>query len=310
MARPRTRLETLLRRTRRALAQRLILPLSGRAARGGPERIRRWGRTFGRVHHGLSWPLYGRLRRDIGVALAIERRQAARILKRAFIDNDRAVFEIIAQAHPDCDAAALVEAVEIENVERIDRLELPHGAILLGMHMGNGIAMAGRLARHGRPVHVVFRDPRRLPPGLLARSIEAVGAIPLALDRGNPTRSFRTMLAVLRRGELLYVLMDQANKAEGLPRLLLGKQVNMPDGVPRLAARTGSPVLPIDAVGAGDGWRFRVGEPLMADDAGVLLDRICASMEAAIRAHPELWAWHHRRWKRYHFKAPEPNLRG
>lgn len=309
MANSRTRLETALRRTRRTLAQGLILPLTGLAARGGPARIRRWGRALGRLHHVLSWPLYGRLRRDIGIALDVAPDHAAEILKQAFIDNDRAVFEIIAQAHPACDAAAMVNAVEIENAERVGQVDLRNGAILLGMHMGNGIAMAGRLARRGTPVHVVFRDPRRLPPGLLARSIERVGAIPLALDRGNPTRSFRAMLAVLRRGELLYVLMDQANKAEGLPRSLLGKPVNMPDGVPRLAVRTGAAVLPVDAIGAEQGWQFRVGETLKADDPGQLLDRICASMEAAIRSHPALWAWHHRRWKRYHFQAPEPDLR-
>jgi lauroyl/myristoyl acyltransferase len=38
-------------------------------------------------------------------------------------------------------------------------------------------------------------------------------------------------------------------------------------------------------------------------DADALLDGMIASMETQIRAHPGLWAWHHRRWKRYHFDA-------
>ncbi|MGB0514935.1 MAG: lysophospholipid acyltransferase family protein [Wenzhouxiangellaceae bacterium] len=250
-----------------------------------------------------------RLRRDIARALDLKPRHAGRVLASAFRDNDRAVLEILAQADPRCDIEALLADIDIAPADRLRALgDNDQGAILLGMHMGNGVAMAGKLAGlTGRRVHVVFRDPRRLQPGLLARGIERVGATPLALDRANPTRSMRRMLRVLQRGELLYVLMDQANKREGEPRLFLGKRMNMPSGVPALARRIGCPVIPIHAERADHGWGFRVYPELRADSDGALLDAICTSMEHQVRTHPELWAWHHRRWKRYHFES-EPEV--
>jgi len=297
-----------LRRVRRGLARRLIISISAFSARGGARRIQRIGRWIGAVHYLLSWPFIGRLKRDIARALDLPRRAAAAALRTAFLENNRAVFEIISLARPECDADALIDSVSVEHCERIDRAAVDgKGLILLGMHMGNGILMAAHLARMGYPVTVVYRDPRRLPPGLLGRALTNAGLGTIALDRENPTRSFRQMLRQLSQGQMLYVLMDQANKAEGTPRRFLGKPLKMPIGVPKLAMRTGAPVVPIHAESASPRWRFRVDPPLQADSPEQLLDAIIESMESAIRERPELWAWHHRRWKRYHFSTePDP----
>lgn len=296
------------RRLRRGLARRLVLFISAFAARGGANRIRRIGRWIGAVHHALSWPFTGRLRRDIARALSISRGEAASALRTAYLESDRAVFEIISLARPECDVDELIGSVSVDDCEEIDRAAVEgKGMILLGMHMGNGILMAAHLARKGYPVTVVYRDPRRLPPGLLGTGLERAGLGTIALDRENPTRSFREMLRRISRGNMLYVLMDQANKAEGTPRRFLGKPLRMPIGVPRLATRTGAPVVPIHAESASPDWRFRVHPPLSADSPEALLDAIIDSMESAIRERPELWAWHHRRWKRYHFDTePDP----
>jgi len=297
-----------LRRWRRRLARGLAQAVAGRAGAGGVKRLRHTGRLVGRLHYWLTWPARGRLRADIARVLGVTRRRAGAILAAAFRDNDRAVVEILAQADPRCDIDALLADIEIEDRHHLHAArENSSGVIVLGMHMGNGIAMAGRLARDGLPVHVVFRDPRRLEPGTLARSIERVGCVPVALDRDNPTRSFRRMLQILRAGGVLYVLMDQANKRDGAERSFLGKRLRLPTGIPGLAVRTGTPVVPVHAEAAEPGWRFRVHPPLAGDDPDALLDAICASMEAQIRRFPALWAWHHRRWRRYHFESvPRP----
>jgi len=293
-----------VRKIRRRFASRLTIALSGLASRGGPTRIQRIGRLIGHAHYWLTWPFNGRLRADVARALNVSKRDAGAYLRQAFRDNDRAVFESIALAHPDCDADALVNTVHIEESERLGKPGRDGGgSILLGMHMGNGILMAARLARAGFPVHVVFRDPRRLPPGLLARSLERAGCRPLALDRDNPTRSFRRMIKILSSGGMLYVLMDQANKGEGAERRFLGKTVRMPSGIPSLAVRTGAPVIPVHAEAATPDWHFRVHPPLVADTPETMLDAMLESMNNQIIRYPGLWAWHHRRWKRYHFDS-------
>ncbi|MCA1780004.1 MAG: lysophospholipid acyltransferase family protein [Xanthomonadaceae bacterium] len=296
-----------MRKFRRALAGWLFIGLSGWASRSGPARIRSIGRAIGLLHYWLSWPVNIRLRHDMARALGVSLGQAAAILRQAHRENDRAVFEILCLAHADCKPAELVDPVVVENREVLERLHAGRqGVILLGMHMGNGILMAARLARAGLPIHVVFRDPRRLPEGLLGRALERAGCVPVALDRGNPTRSFRQMLGILKRGGMIYILMDQGNKGEGAKRDFLGKTLRLPSGVPSLAVRTGSPVIPVHAESADPHWRFRVNPALPADDTESLLDRISKSMQRQIIDHPELWAWHHRRWKRYHFNS-EPS---
>lgn len=289
-----------IRRIRRALGRNVASGLARWAARGGGERIRKTGRWLGRLHYALTWPWQRRLRADISRALEVEPRRANRILADAFETNDRAVFEVLCMADPRCDVTELLSHLEVHEA---DRLRRDGGAVLLGLHMGNGILMASALAHQGLPVHVVYRDPRRLPPGLLGRAIERGGARPLALDRDNPTRSFREMLKVLRGGGLLYVLMDQGNKGEGTRKRFLGKWTNFPNGVPGLAVRSEAPVYPILAESGWPRWQFHVHEPLQAESADALLDAICTCMETAIRREPALWAWHHRRWKRYPFPA-------
>lgn len=293
-----------LHRLRWKLVRPPVLALSGLASRGGPDRIRRLGRALGELHYRAAWPFTRRLRRDIARALGVSRARAGEILHRAFRDNDRAVFEVIALAHTDCDAGALIDNVSIAEIDRLARVDSAGtGAILLGMHMGNGILMAAGLARAGYPVHVVFREPRRLPPGLLVKSLERAGCVPVAMDRQNPTRNFRRMLRILAAGGMLYVLMDQANKGEGEPRRLLGKILRMPTGIPSLAVRTGAPVIPVHCEAAGSGWSFRVHDRLVADSVDQALDAVVASMQSQIVRHPELWTWHHRRWRRYHFAS-------
>lgn len=293
-----------LRTLRRKLGRAAGIGLSGLASRGGPARIRRTGKAIGALHYWTTWPVNRRLRRDVGRALGVSRHRAAGILREAFRQNDRAVFEILALAHPACDPEAMIDDVRIEGMDALPRAPGDsRGAILLGMHMGNGILMAARLARAGFPVHVVFRDPRRLPPGLLARSLERGGCVPVALDRENPIRSFRQMLRILNSGGMLYVLMDQANKGEGAERQFLGKTLRMPSGIPRLAVRSGAPVIPIHAESADRGWQFRVQPTLRAETGEAMLDAMVESMQDQIRQRPALWAWHHRRWKRYHFRS-------
>jgi lauroyl/myristoyl acyltransferase len=297
------------RRFRRSIGQRFSLALAGWAARGGPQRIRRTGRRVGTAHWLLAWPAWHRLRKDVARALNVDPRRASRILRGGAQTNDGAIFEALTLGRPGADAAALVDCVDIDHLARLDALvERKHGAILLGMHMGNGILMAGRLAAAGYPVHIVFREPRRLTPGTLFDCIAATPAQPISLDRDNPTRSFRQMLKALKEGGLIYVLMDQASKQEGRPRRFLGKTQLTPTGILKLADRVGAPIVPVDVVEREPRWRFEVGEALATGpDLDATLDAVVAHMENRVRHRPELWSWHQRRWKRYHFDPDDPS---
>jgi len=299
------------RRLRRGIGERLSLALAGWAARGGPARVRRTGQWVGTLHWLMAWPAWSRLRGDAARALGVDRRTASGILLGGARTNDGAVFEALTLGRPGGDPEALVDTVDIHNTAVLDRLaDDGRGALLLGMHMGNGILLAGRLAALGYPVHIVFREPRRLTPGTLHACIAATGAAPIPLDRDNPTRSFRQMLRAFNDGGLIYVLMDQASKQEGRPRRFLGKIQRMPTGVLKLAQRSGSPIIPVDAIERWPRWIYEIGEPLdTGEDLDATLDAVTDHMERRVHARPALWSWHQRRWKRYHFDDGDPPLR-
>jgi KDO2-lipid IV(A) lauroyltransferase len=76
----------------------------------------------------------------------------------------------------------------------------------------------------------------------------------------------------------------------------------MPGGVVQLARQTRSPILPVVSLAADPVWQFAIeprilltpGGSIEADTAEVL-----RHVEGDIRAHPELWSWHQRRWRKY-----------
>lgn len=300
-----TNLRRQLRRAWRRIMFKCLQGLIFLAALAGPGGVRRLGTMLGELHYRTSGRQRRRLTADIARALERDPGEAGAILRESYRVNDRAVTELVAMASPALDPRRLVDTVRVDGSDHLRGPDgTPRPAVLLGMHMGNGVLMAARLAAAGLPVHVVHRDPRRLPPGLLVRSFDRVGLGALEIHRSNPTRSFRAMLEVLKSGDLVYVLMDQGNKAGGLPVEFLGKPMYLPIGVIRLARRAAVPMYPVTTLGATPDWHFRIDPALELpadasdeDMVGHLSDAMCER----IRTRPELWAWHHRRWRRYDF---------
>ncbi|MCC5888395.1 MAG: lysophospholipid acyltransferase family protein [Gammaproteobacteria bacterium] len=235
---------------------------------------------------------------------AADGREVRRLLRHAYRVSDRSAFEIVAMGtHPfpsDTIRAACT-------VDRIDRLQAVvaqgSGAILLGMHMTNGILMAARLATEGLPVTVVYRESRKMRPGFFADLLSAHGL--QGIDAGQRSSAYRQMLRALRAGRIIYVLMDQGTKHGGVSVDFLGKTLDMPAGPAELARRSGVPVLPALALGGEASWRFVIGEALELDDGSTEASAatLAASMERHIRSHPELWSWHHRKWRRFPITA-------
>jgi phosphatidylinositol dimannoside acyltransferase len=251
---------------------------------------------------GGAWPGADRrrLRRDIATVLQVDAPTAARILRQGRRVNDRAVFEVLSLAAPGVDPGPLIQHCRIHETERLEPVvRAGRGAILLGMHMGNGVLMAARLAQLGFPVSVVYRESNKLAPGYLGQCLTRAGVEPIHLQRKAPAGGLRHALTSLRQGRLLYVLMDQGAHDGGVPVRFLGKEVPMPAAIVKLAQRAGAPVLAVLPEAAEPAWEFRVTAPLpLSADADAAVGEIARQMEAHIRRFPGLWAWHHRRWRR------------
>jgi KDO2-lipid IV(A) lauroyltransferase len=87
-----------------------------------------------------------------------------------------------------------------------------------------------------------------------------------------------------------------------VPLRFLGKDMPMPGGVVQLARSTRAPMLPVTALAADPVWHFAIEPPLRLPPGGSIEQDTAAVMrqvESQVLAHPELWSWHQRRWRKY-----------
>jgi len=180
----------------------------------------------------------------------------------------------------DLDAAAVMALRE----------DSPGGLILAAAHVGNNEAVAASIARHGMPISVVA-DDSSFPElfELLRRQREAWGIKVIAW------RNLRGIFNVLRRQEMLALLIDWGYRADGIPVQLFGAWTTLPAGPATLAARTGARILSITIGRRRDGT-FGVSwtEPIaVASSDPAELQRATQAMAdelaATISHAPEQW---------------------
>ena len=107
-------------------------------------------------------------------------------------------------------------------------------------HVGSNDAVMAAIARHGMPISVVA-DDSSFPElfELLRAERELRGATVIAW------RNLREIYGVLRRREMLALLVDWGYRADGIPVRLFDAWTTLPAGPATLAAKTGSLILPV-----------------------------------------------------------------
>jgi len=235
---------------------------------------RAWSNAnFGRVT-GLS-PEDGRVRR-----LAL----------RAYREYARYLVEVmrLESLSPD-EAVRRVDQTDLERIEEIWRSS-PGGLIFALGHVGNNEAVAAGVANRGWPISVVADDssfPEMFDRFRQLREAWGVHVI--------PWRNLREIYAVLKRREMLALLIDWGYRPDGVPVRLFGEWTTLPAGPATLAAKTGSVILPV-AIRRSDDGSFHVSfAPVItvpsASDADVAqaTQLIADSLEATIAAAPSQW---------------------
>jgi KDO2-lipid IV(A) lauroyltransferase len=173
------------------------------------------------------------------------------------------------------------------------------GVVAVTGHVGNWELLAAYFASRGYPVSVVARslqEPRwdRWIRGLRER----LGVRVLDRDRDG-----LQMIRVLRKGEILGILLDQATQVESVQVPFMGRDARTPVGPARLAQKTGAALVPMVIQMDGE-WRHcvTVGQEIEVPDGGS--DSVLAAtarcnevLENLIMTHPEQWVWFHERWR-------------
>jgi KDO2-lipid IV(A) lauroyltransferase len=116
----------------------------------------------------------------------------------------------------------------------------PGGLILAAVHVGNNEAIAAGVASRGFPISVIADDTSFPELFELLRRQRAAWGFTLI-----PWRNLRAMFGVLRRREMLGLLVDWGYRSDGIPVRMFDAWTTLPAGPATLAAKTGSHILPV-----------------------------------------------------------------
>jgi KDO2-lipid IV(A) lauroyltransferase len=204
-------------------------------------------------------------------------------------------------------AAARVDAwiertVELDpSIAIVDELAaLGRGLLIVTAHLGNWELLAAALNRRGLPGAVIGRQRRRdSSSNWLVAMRAGLGITTLAQDC-----SPREALDVLRKGHTLGVLCDlDVPRLAGEPTPFFGRPARTISAPAALARAAKLSIVPVRCVAHGKRYVLSVEEPLALDTrldrraaTRDLLTRMNATFERWIRAAPEQWAWHQKRW--------------
>lgn len=201
-----------------------------------------------------------------------------------------------------------LEPADIRAATRVDRgfeqlraaVEAGTGAIMVTGHFGNWEIGGAALAARGIPLDVVARrQANPLTDGLINAARERLGM--RIIQRGAATRG---SLRSLRAGRVVALVADQDARDAGIFIPFMGRLASTFRGPALLALRSRAPVFIGTAARMPDGrYRVRIRRipfPDLADPAEAVRELTAAhvaALEDEVRARPEQYLWHHRRWK-------------
>ena len=270
----------------------------------GPSIAMRLGRAGGL----LAWRVR-RAERETALAnLAIafpeksedERR---RIARESFARVGMCAMEWIAVARRD----DYIDATVLENREHLDAAHAKgKGVIWVTGHVANWELMAAATQRSGYPCAVIATTVRY--PRVNELTIAERGRIGIVtLERESPT-SGRELLKIFRRNMVLGLLMDHDTAIPSVQVDFFGRLAWTAIGPAELCVRFGAPAVSGFLIRDPDGRRHvPLGPPIYPPEnvpktdvrraARDLTQQLTKRIEDHIRAHPEDWAWMHRRWR-------------
>jgi phosphatidylinositol dimannoside acyltransferase len=250
----------------------------------------------------LLWPTKQRWsNRNFGHVLGLppDDPRVRRLALQAYAEYGRYLVELMRlPSRSAAEVDQLAGDIDVEAVKRL-RAESPGGLILAASHMGSNEAVAVSIADHGLPISVVADDssfPELFEHLRREREQWSVKLI--------KWRNLRGIFDVLRKREMLGLLVDWGYRADGIPVRLFGSWTTLPAGPATLAAKTRSWIVSVHIRRRSDG-RFHLSwsKPIVvASTDPAELQRATQAMAdeltSIVGAAPEQW---------YNFKPMWPS---
>ena len=186
----------------------------------------------------------------------------------------------------------LANSVEGDGIDRLAAAWAESGRpmIVVAGHVGNNEAIAAAIAHRGYPANVVA-DDSSFPElfELLRRQRESWGVHVI------PWRNLRELFTVLRRKEILALLIDWGYRPDGIPVRLFDHWTTLPAGPATLAAKTGALIAPLAIRRTAHGrFRIELHDPfdVPSSDPATLqraTQRVADALQSTVAAAPEQW---------------------
>jgi len=176
------------------------------------------------------------------------------------------------------------------------------GVLIMASHFGNWEMMSLGCSYRCAPFSVVVRPLDNRVLDELVNDMRSAGGNRIVPKKG----SIREVLRILRRGELVALLVDQnVDWYDGVFVPFFRDIACTNKALAVLALRTGAPVIPLHNFRRPDGKYQVVIEPELElirtgdttsdiEENTALFNRV---IEGYIRRYPEQWFWVHQRWK-------------
>ncbi|HYH45816.1 MAG TPA: lysophospholipid acyltransferase family protein [Thermoanaerobaculia bacterium] len=285
-------------RLRMALLAGLLGALSALLGALSWRGAQRAGAALGR----LGWHLAGRDRRRTLDHLALA---LPELPEPARLALGRACFRHLGTTLAEClhllrrGRPAVLAHVSVEGWEEVESARAAGRPVLiLTGHCGNWELLAAAINLRGLGMAVVARPLD--DPGLQAMlaDLRARFGTP-TIARGSEGAA-RQLLATLRTGGALGMLIDQDTKVEGVWVPFLGRPAFTPVGAAKIALRQGAAVIPAFIERLSDGSHRAAFHPALElpDDPETATEVMSRAIEEQVRRVPEQWVWLHRRWRR------------
>jgi KDO2-lipid IV(A) lauroyltransferase len=258
-----------------------------------PPGLARWVIGTGSQAGYLFWPTkrawsnanFGRV-----AGLPPDDRRVRKLALAAYREYARYLVEVmrLESLSPD-EAIARVVQPDLDRIEEAWKTS-PGGLIFALGHVGNNEAVAAGVADRGWPISVLADDssfPEMFDRFRKLREAWGVRVI--------PWRNIREIFVVLKRREMLALLIDWGYRSDGVPVRLFGAWTTLPAGPATLAAKTNSVILPV-AIRRGPDDLFHVSfSPIITVPSGGPADiqratqQMADALGATIGAAPEQW---------------------
>jgi KDO2-lipid IV(A) lauroyltransferase len=237
--------------------------------------------------------------------------QVKLVARRSMRNYTKYLVEFLRLRHvPPEDIARAVRQVRgWENLERA--LAYGKGVIFVSGHFGNWDVGAAFLARTFKVTVVAdtFRPPRL---NELVQGIRRHTGIDVIDVDGAARKLFR----VLRRNQIVGLLIDRPVDSGGVEVIFFGQRTNMPAGAAALALKTSAVVVPMGM------WRNRdnsysgvIAPPIVPvstgnfeQDVQALMQQIVQGLEGIIRLHPDQWYMFRPMWPNAPFQPAAAGL--